>query len=166
MTQDQQHTSLTDDAVEVRSTWPWRGSEVRMVVALALLGLAVAVWGGGWWWTAAPVGAASAYQLYRVGRYRKAHSLVVATVSRQRLVVRARNTLGDSAVDLGAVEEIGFRAFQSDRTLLVRGGGSAARVPERLLDQEPVREALRVVLARGPKVAPEARAVLAAAGLL
>ncbi|WP_148611629.1 hypothetical protein [Nocardioides rubriscoriae] len=153
------------EPVVVTSAWPWRGSEKRTIALTPVVGLAVAVLGQGWWWAAVPVALGVSFWLYRIGRYRKQRSSVTATITHDRIALRALNTMGDSAVDLGAVDQIAYRDFQSDRVLLLVGNGTAARVPARLLDEEPVREVLTRVLARGPKVSAEARDLLVELGL-
>lgn len=163
---EQTLTAQTAQTVVVTSTWPWRGAEKRMVASLALLGLGIAVWGQGWWWTALPVGVASAWWLYQTGAGRKARSLVTATITADRISLRSRTQMGDSATVIDAVDHIGYRAFQSDRALLLRGDGTAARVPARLLDQEPVRAVVTRILDRAPSIDPSAREVLQEAGLL
>lgn len=171
MTQ-QQPTATTDsprpttEPVVLTSTWPWRGSEIRTIALTPLVGLGVALWGQGWWWSSVAVALGVSFWLYRIGRYRKQRSLVTATLTPARLTMRARNTMGDSAVDLGAVDEIAYRDFQSDRVLLLVGGGTAARVPERLLDQAPMRDVVAKVLARGPRISADARALLVELGLV
>ena len=158
--------TLTAEPVVVTHAWPWRGSEKRTIIGTAVLGLALAAWLQGWWWSAAVVGLGCAFWLYRIGAYRKDRSRVTATITADRLVMSAENTMGDSAVDVGAVDEIGYRDFQSDRVLLLVGGGTAARVPERMLEEPALREVLERVLARGPRVSPQAREVLADTGLV
>uniref|UniRef100_UPI002B273619 hypothetical protein n=1 Tax=Nocardioides sp. TaxID=35761 RepID=UPI002B273619 len=79
MSQDK--PTLTAEPVVVTSAWPWRGSEQRMIVATAAMGLGLAVWLQGWWWIAAAVGLGCAFWLYRVGDYRKQRSLVTVTIS-------------------------------------------------------------------------------------
>lgn len=161
MTLHQPATTLRAEPVVVSSAWPWRGSEKRMIVATTLIGLAVAAYGGGWWWTAAAVGLGGSSWLYLVGRSRKELSRVTATVTTDRLAVASRGAVGDSAVRIGEVTRIGYRRLQSDHVLLLHGGGTAARVPQRLLEHVEVREVVERVLAGAPQVATEASAVLA-----
>jgi hypothetical protein len=150
----------------VSTSWPWRGSEKRTIVLTPLAGLAVSVYGQGWWWIVAPLALGAAFWLYRIGRYRKNRSSVTATITHDRISVRSQSLMGDSAVVIDTVHRIGYREFQSDRCVLLLGDGTAARVPERLLDQEPVRAVLARVLAGSPAVSAEARALLTDAGLV
>lgn len=153
-------TATNTPTQTVAHQWPWRRSEILSIaVCAAATAATLIIRPAHWWWVAAALAAATAFLFY-VGRTRKAISRVSVTIEGSILRVDSDSALGKSRVDLAGVTNITARDFGSDRTLILTGGGTSARIPLRVAIRPSITAALKDVAATRPAISPEGQELL------
>lgn len=142
--------------------WPWTGQEIMSMgivfacwAAFGLLAHSL-IWGP----VLVSAGVGSAYWLYRVKKHRVGTSQVTVTVLGTRIKVASDGPLGQSAVDVAKVIDVGYRRYMSDETFMLSDGTMTAKVPLRATSDPIVSATVQTAFNAATTVSTEARDLL------